>query len=483
MSNIKYEKLSMDKCVNANAIISTNKINKSNSNHLNLSDSSPTNSNSHLPSLSQSSHSLAQIQNRLSTPLIIENIYNAAHAANLKDIQAYILNRLDNDPLLKSKFKKQTNSIDMLNSLLLKSNFCLLYVEKVFDLILNEKLRNNDIVEMPAGLHGLYEYLIKVLLRNNNMDHDLFYSLLSMALVLCKSFSKLDLFKRLRSRFSKLDFDCFEHVFDCITPVLFKCETKNSNKYFVFHASFILWFTNTYVKYLDEANFTLTLYYLSKLNEKKDNDEQKLTRKAKHWKQFKFYLEKISASFLSENEIKYYYMLCEYEYEHKIVLNTLERKLLQCKKLLKMEEGGGGNSGGSTELLKLNRTNKETIEENSKYQTQSNKMDYEAIFRQFNLSQGKEDLEKIANQNESLVFDLMTRGDLAGLKQLLNNDYKLKLKINTFVDAFNQTALLMACKLNKYELVDFLIRLRPIRLDHCDNGGWTALRYSAWIGL
>jgi hypothetical protein len=462
----------MDKCVNANAIITTNKINRSNSNHLNVSDSPLTNPILPQLSLSHSSHSLAQLQNRLSTPVIIENIYSAAHVANLKDIQSYILNRLDNDSLLKSKFKKQINSIDILNSLLAKSNFCILYVEKVFDLILNETIKLSDIGELPVGLHGLYDFLIKHLLNKSNIkEHDLFYSILGMALILGKSFSKADLFKRLKSRFAKLDFNCFESIFDSITPVLFKIESKN-NKFVAFHASFIHWFTD--VNHLDEAYFTLTLYYLNKLNLNRNNDEPKLTRKAKHWNKFKLYLENISSSFLSENEIKYYYMLCEYEYEHKIVLNTLERKLLQCKKLLKLEEG-------STEILDNKKI--DVIEEENKFQAQSNKMDYEAIFRQFDLSEPIEDLGKMACKNESLVFELVTRGDLNGLSHVLKNDYKLKHKVNTLVDAFNQTALLLACKLNKHELVEFLVKIKPVRLDHCDNGGWTALRYSAWIGL
>ena len=178
----------------------------------------------------------------------------------------------------------------------------------------------------------------------------------------------------------------------------------------------------------------------------------------KQWTRFKFHVSKVSPIFLTQSQIAYYFSLCEHEYEQKIVLNTLERKLLQCKKLLRLDEDIG--------YMKE--------EEKKICLSTTIKTDYEAIFRRFE--------QPMSGEEENFVFDLVTRGDLAALRHLLASDFKLKLKFNTLVDAHNQTALLVAVKLNNYELSEFLVRLKSIRLDHCDNGGWTALRYSAWLG-
>jgi ankyrin repeat protein len=49
-------------------------------------------------------------------------------------------------------------------------------------------------------------------------------------------------------------------------------------------------------------------------------------------------------------------------------------------------------------------------------------------------------------------------------------------------DHNNQTPLILAAKLNNLEILKFLLAKPIISLDHCDNEGWTALRYASWMG-
>ena len=65
---------------------------------------------------------------------------HTTNLANLKDIQTYILKRLDNDVILKKRFN-QTDAVELINLLLIKSNFCILFVEKILDLILANLIR------------------------------------------------------------------------------------------------------------------------------------------------------------------------------------------------------------------------------------------------------------------------------------------------------------------------------------------------------
>lgn len=165
LGTIKYDKLSMDRCLNVSTMLTSNS-NSGNSNQLKKqfqesasgSNSSVNNTQCNSLQTSVSSHSLrvsttttqesVQQQqqqpvqkpsqlNRLSTPI---ELCNAAHFANLKDIQTFILKRLDNDGILKKKFNK-ANAVELINLLLIKSNFCILYVEKILDFILNDFIR------------------------------------------------------------------------------------------------------------------------------------------------------------------------------------------------------------------------------------------------------------------------------------------------------------------------------------------------------
>lgn len=491
LPNIKYEKIAMDKCVNLNTMIlnSNNQIiiNKmmsfinSNSSH-----NSPGPATGILSSLS--SHSLTQQTqvalnkqaNRLSTPV---DVCNAAHFANLKDIQTYILKRLDSDTLLKTKFNKidKQLSIELLNLLLIKSNYCVLFVEKIFDLIRNDFVDIIDIKSIPVTLNGLYLYLIEKLLQNEvgifcNLKiqksqpciKDLLYSIFGLSLVEFRPIEKIILFEKLVSRYQNLSFDYYEKLFDYISKILFSKLKNSTEKFTLFHSSLVDWFTDVkfctqkYLNNLGESHFVLAYYYYNLLTDvSKFPDGFEKYKKSEYlasvWSCFKQNLFSAKNSSLNDSHLSYFYSLCEFDYDYKIVLNSLDRKLLQCEKLLKFE----------TDELSLD-TNKMA----DKYET--------STFKLFEVNQFCSETPQIRN----VLFDFVTNGDLKSIKALLSNDYRLIDVINTMVDSYNQTALLVAVKLNNYELVNYLVSLisRSSDLDHCDNSGWTALRYSAWIG-
>jgi ankyrin repeat protein len=83
---------------------------------------------------------------------------------------------------------------------------------------------------------------------------------------------------------------------------------------------------------------------------------------------------------------------------------------------------------------------------------------------------------------ENILFDLITKGDLNSIKSLVCKNSRMEYKICSMLDAYNQTALLVAVKLNNFEIFEYLIEMGGTNLDHCDNSGWTSLRYSAWMG-
>ena len=75
----------------------------------------------------------------------------------VRDVQQYILSRLDADYSLRQHIRRET--AEMLNQLHIKSNGCFLYLEKVLDGISENFIVLREIREIPGTLYGLYLWL------------------------------------------------------------------------------------------------------------------------------------------------------------------------------------------------------------------------------------------------------------------------------------------------------------------------------------
>lgn len=500
-------------------------------------------------------------------------ILNAAHFASLKDIQIYILKRLDNDNELKLKFNK-INAIEMLNLLLIKSNNCLLYVEKILDLILLNIINSREIRDIPVTVYGLYLFLIdrliadlnsvSILFNKNNSeqnhiccdmcggggkessihhhtqhDHDcnhstvsggsqpskkqLIYSIFNIFIVTLKPLNKLSIYLKLKFKYASLDYNYFEYIFNSIAPVLFKEITNNDGstieqqqrKYLIFHSSLIEWFsdikfcTKKYLSNLNEGNFILALFYLNKIKKRNNNDynhhrQSKIYYQDEHendtklnfnkhkkllklFKKFQYHLIN-SYSLFTNAEYNYVLTLCDstssllanYQLINDFLLNNN-------KKFFILETD-------YTEPLvdSINVDNDDTNEvyANACYNASKthdlidikNHVDYALnsnySLAKYNMCDSGLDLNNEMNVNyQVLLFDFVMNGDLNGVRLLISKGVDLEM-----TDSLNQTALVFASKLNNYEIVDYLCRISSINLNHCDNDGWTALRYSSWTG-
>lgn len=329
--------------------------------------------------LENSTYSSSSTQNTIQSSSIhtkavsSAEILNAAHFASLKDIQIYILKRLDNDNDLKLKFNK-LNAIEMLNLLLIKSNNCLLYVEKVLDLILSNIINSREIRDIPVTIYGLYLFLIERLLTDLDSGaadflhgqhesqppiHQLIYSIFNLFIVELKPLSKLKVYLKLKLRYRTLDYNYYEYIFNSITPILFtKCEANPDKKYspsklkimknqeyILFHSSLIEWFsdvkfcTNKYLSNLSEGHFILTLFYLTKFKKYSNLNEQQNTqlnyRKHKNLlkllKKFQFHLVN-SNRVLTCVEYNYVLNLCESSTSLQLNYDIINNVLFNCNK-------------------------------------------------------------------------------------------------------------------------------------------------------
>jgi hypothetical protein len=180
LASIKYDKLSMDRCLNIvpSQITLSNKnypkkpaanqqLNSSNSSHslrISVTQDEPEATPQTQRPQNQFHIQQQKLQNRLSTPL---ELCNATHFANLKDTQTFILRRLDTDAILKKKFNK-SDAVELINLLLIKANFCILYVERILDFILSDFISSTEIKSIPVTLSGFYLYLIQRILHHHS---------------------------------------------------------------------------------------------------------------------------------------------------------------------------------------------------------------------------------------------------------------------------------------------------------------------------
>ncbi|CAD5116068.1 DgyrCDS4999 [Dimorphilus gyrociliatus] len=75
----------------------------------------------------------------------------------VKDVQQYILCRLDDEEQLRHHLSRET--AENLNQLHIKSNGCFLYLEKVLDGVANNFIMLREIKEIPGTLNGWYSWL------------------------------------------------------------------------------------------------------------------------------------------------------------------------------------------------------------------------------------------------------------------------------------------------------------------------------------
>ena len=157
---------------------------------------------------------------------------------------------------------------------------------------------------------------------------------------------------------------------------------------------------------------------------------------------------------MSDTCLSYIYLLCESEHDLNEIIEDLNENFKQLK------------------------SNEKDI------------IDYKQIFVSDQANpvvshQPKQTIIQSEMTNESIqiiLFNLIAKGDLKSIKQMMKLNPSFEDRLATMTDSFNQTGLLLAVKLNNFEMVEYLIGIPLINLDHCDNSGWTALRYSAWMG-
>nr|AAL89945.1 SD03956p [Drosophila melanogaster] len=180
----------------------------------------------------------------------------------VKDVQEYIINRLNSD--FKDSIMLTKEIIESLHQLYIKSNGCILYLEKVLHGIKDNFFSFREIKLIPCTLNGLYLYICQKSF--NKKQYMKIRPLLNVLLASSGYVDKLFLFNCLRTHNYTIDCQEFEKRLQLMRNIL--AYDSNAQRLKIFHNSFADWLvdvkfaTKKFICDVNEGHVMISMYYL-----------------------------------------------------------------------------------------------------------------------------------------------------------------------------------------------------------------------------
>ena len=367
----------------------------------------------------------------------------------VRDVQQYILCRLDQEPELRQHLSRET--AEMLNQLHIKSNGCFLYLEKVLDGVADSFILLREIREIPGTLNGLYLWLSQRLFSRKQFTK--VQPLLNVILAARRPLTTMELYSCAYTRNTALTYDEFKGRLDLLNKVLIEgCDGTK----ILFHHSFAEWLldvkhcTQKYLCHASEGHGMLAMSFT------------------------------MHAPSLTPVEIQDFAL-------HLVKSNTaippLETHHLA---LWLIESGANVEDSLLSGLLKEQAVLKLLLEAGARLPA-AEEQDFVAATAQLTLEE-QEDivvkemidsamcLDDVECNGRTMLCTAAYQGNLHLVRVLLTKGSQLEA-----VDSMGQTALNLASRQGHTDIVNALIKV-GVCVNHADNDGWTALRSAAWGG-
>lgn len=152
----------------------------------------------------------------------------------VKDVQQYILDRLDSEPALRKHLTRHT--AEQFNLLHVKSNGCILYLEQILNNVIKGVLTVEDISDIPGTLNGLYLWLCQQLFSEDVYNKHL-RSILETLLAAKQSLSFNDLCSIMKLVNDGVSDQDIHNMLDTLSPIL----VQEDGCYRFVHHSFSEW--------------------------------------------------------------------------------------------------------------------------------------------------------------------------------------------------------------------------------------------------
>ncbi|XP_037030732.1 uncharacterized protein LOC119070484 [Bradysia coprophila] len=177
----------------------------------------------------------------------------------VKDVQEYIINRLNTD--FKGSINLSKEVIESLNQLYIKSNGCILYLQKVLNGIKESFFSFREIKLIPCTLNGLYLYICQKSF--NKKQYTKIRPILNVLLACSGFVDQLFVLNCLRAHNYSIDADEFDKRIHYMQNILI----FNGNKIKIFHNSFCDWLvdvkfaTKKFLCDVNEGHVMIAMYY------------------------------------------------------------------------------------------------------------------------------------------------------------------------------------------------------------------------------
>ncbi|KAK3885913.1 hypothetical protein Pcinc_009905 [Petrolisthes cinctipes] len=152
----------------------------------------------------------------------------------VRDVQQYILCRLDREPALRHHLSRET--AEMLNQLHIKSNGCFLYLERVLDGVAEGWVTLREIRHIPGTLNGLYLWLCQRLYPRRHFQR--VAPLLAVILAARAPLTQKELRQAVETRQPTLTDEDWSKRWSLLTRVL---APEQDQRVLLFHHSFAEW--------------------------------------------------------------------------------------------------------------------------------------------------------------------------------------------------------------------------------------------------
>lgn len=152
----------------------------------------------------------------------------------VKDIQQYILNRLDDEPSLRKHLTRET--AEAFNQLHIKSNGCLLYLEKLLDGVVDEFFTLDETQDIPGTLSGLYLWLCNRLFTEEQVEK--IRSVLNVILAAQRPLTDSEMFEAVWTKDTELIMEEFLETLDLMSHHIL---TEENGAKSISHLSFAEW--------------------------------------------------------------------------------------------------------------------------------------------------------------------------------------------------------------------------------------------------
>ncbi|XP_006625076.1 ankyrin repeat domain-containing protein 50 isoform X3 [Apis dorsata] len=389
----------------------------------------------------------------------------------VRDIQQYILARLDQEDALRQHISRDT--AEMLNQLHIKSNGCFLYLEKVLDGVAENFIVLREVREIPGTLNGLYLWLCQRLFSRKQFAK--VQPLLNVILAAKLPITQEILYKCVKTACTSITIEDFNRRLHLLRRVI---SVSRAGALMLFHHSFAEWLldvkhcTQKYLCSAIEGHAMLAAYYTLRGPELNADEICVLGQ----------HLQRAITSIATTNcnldvhTLQVVWMVGSGAPIEDCYLDSSECILWprQEVKLLKLLIDAGAKP---SEKIVEDDANKDAVSSSQVSQDVS-PMDESPSEPLTELLGESGDINQADSCGRTVLHTLAADGNASLLELALATCPQAKLEAT---DRHGQTPLNLAARHGYADVVRVLLAAGACA-DHADCDGWTALRAAAWGG-